>query len=132
MQEDLIARLIADAPLAALVGSRINWVRRPQASALPAVVLQTISNVPSYTFDGETNFSDARVQVDCFALTYASARAVAQAVSSSLSGYRGTVGATAFQGVFKVSDRDMQEPGEASEDRIYRVMLEFMVTWRNA
>ena len=124
--------MLADATLAGLVGTRIYWTRRPQAAGLPVVILQTISDIPAYKLDGETNFAEARVQVDCYALTYASARAVARAVSASLGGFSGTVGTTAFQGVFRTSDRDLQEPGEAPDDRLYRVMLEFMVSWQSA
>lgn len=129
MQQDLVALLLAAPAIQAVAGSRVWWVRRPQGSDLPCAILQTVSTVPAYGFAGPKNWQESRVQVDCYALTYAAARGLAAAVATRLSGYSGTQGATQFQGVFQISDRDLFEGGGTAEDRIYRVMLEFQVIW---
>ena len=63
-QAALRARLVAAAPVTALVGSRIYWVDRPQASALPAITLQTISDDRPQHMKGFIGLNPARVQVD--------------------------------------------------------------------
>ena len=45
MEEALVAYLLANAGLTAIVGNRINWTTRPQGAAVPAVVLTKVSGV---------------------------------------------------------------------------------------
>lgn len=132
MQEDLIALVLADAAVTAAVGAKVWWVRRPQGQVAPLAIMTMVSNVPAIAMAGETNWTDSRVQIDCYATTYAGARAVARAVSALLGGYSGTEGTTEFQGIFRISDRDLFEAGDTDRDRLYRVMLEFRVIWRDA
>lgn len=132
MQEDLIALALADAGVTAAVGSKVWWVKRPQGQAAPLAVMTMVSNVPGVAMAGETNWNDSRVQIDCYATTYAAARATARAFSTLFGGYSGTQGTTQFQGIFRISDRDLFEAGDTDQDRLYRVMLEFRVIWRNA
>jgi len=49
MEEALIAKLLADAGVSALVGTRIYPGVRPQAGPLPAIVFNLISATPSYS-----------------------------------------------------------------------------------
>lgn len=79
-QAALRARLIAAAPLTALVGQRVYWVDRPQGSALPAVTLQTVADARNQHLKGFDSIQPARVQIDIWALNYATARSVAEAV----------------------------------------------------
>jgi hypothetical protein len=67
----LTARLLADAALAAAVGARIDWNVRPDKEALPAVILQTVSDPRPDHFGGEQDFRQTRVQVDCWSLVSA-------------------------------------------------------------
>jgi hypothetical protein len=132
MQEDLIALILADAGVTAAAGTNVWWMRRPQGQVAPFAILQMVSSVPAITMTAEANWTDSRVQVDCYGPTYAVARGVARAVAARLGGYSGTAGTTAFQGVFRISERDLYEAGETEADRLYRVMLEFRVIWRDA
>lgn len=132
MQEDLISLILADAGVTAAVGTRIWWVRRPQGEEVPLAILQMVSSVPAVAMAGETNWTDSRVQVDCYATTYAAARGAARAIAALLGGHSGTTGSTEFQGVFRISDRDLFEGGDTEDDRLYRVMTEFRVIWRDA
>lgn len=132
MQSDLIALILADAGVTAAVGSKVWWVRRPQGQVAPFAILQMVSSVPAVTMASEANWTDSRVQVDCYGETYAAARGVAAAIFTLLGGHSGTTGSTHFQGVFRISERDLYEAGETEVDRLYRVMLEFQVIWRDA
>lgn len=83
-QAALRARLIAAAPVAALVGQRIYWVQRPQAAALPAITLQTISDDRPQHMKGLQELRASRVQLDVWAETYGSTRQVSEAAIAAL------------------------------------------------
>ena len=131
MEESLAALLLAHAPLTALTAQRVHWMRAPQNVAKPYVVMQVISGIPDVTHGGPSGLADARVQIDCYGLTYSSAKAVARAVTQRLSGYRGTQGATVFDGVFKAGERDEYED-EASPDKLFRVSMDFLIWHKGA
>jgi len=80
MQSALLARFLAAAPLAALVGQRITWMQRPQSDALPALVLQTISDGRPQHYKGFQALRSTRVRADTWATSYGVARAVSEAV----------------------------------------------------
>lgn len=80
MQGALRARLLAAAPVIALVGNRVDWMTRPQSAGLPAITLQTISDDRPKHLKGYQGFRETRVQCDCWASTYAQSRALAEEV----------------------------------------------------
>lgn len=129
MEEALTNHLLAQAGLVALVGNRITWVRRPQGSALPAVVLHVISRTPGYTMVGPVNATPQRIQTDCWGKTYADAKAVARQVTAALSGASMTVGGVAFLGSFKEGERDAFDQGAAGE-ALKGVNMDFIIWTR--
>lgn len=137
MEELIVALLLAHAPLTALVGTnpaRVHWIRAPQNTPKPYVVLQVISSVPDVTHEGASGLVAARVQADCFGETYTSAKAAARAVTGCLSGYRGTPtppGTTVFGGVFKDAERDGFED-DVSPDKLFRVSMDFIIWHKGA
>lgn len=131
MENAVIAKLLADSGLAALVDNRIYPVARPQGSMLPAITLQTVSNVPVYTNDGEAGIAEARVQIDCWGATYSSVKTVARAVTASLSAFFGTVDGVAFQNVLLDGERDSRESGSNAPEYLFRTQLDFRVWYEN-
>jgi hypothetical protein len=125
MEEALVTLLTAYAPLTALTSTRVYWMRAPQGVAMPYATLQVISRIPDVTHSGPRGLADARVQVDCYGLTYASAKSVARAVEARLSGYKGTSGVV-FDGVFKDSEQDLFE-SDATTDKLFRVSMDFII-----
>lgn len=139
MEEDLVAALLADAGLAALVGRRVNWMVRPRASALPAVVLQVVSAPETYTFQGRSRLAGHLVQADCWALTYLEAKWVARAATAAFDGMT----LPPFFGCFVEGGRDLFEAGSAPQPPasaaadgglvdFYRASLDIRVWRRNA
>lgn len=126
MEEDLLALLLADTAVAALVEGRAAWGQRLQNDGLPALVLYLISQPIEYSLDGPSLPIESRVQIDCWGGSPASAKAAARAVAGLLSGWSGVHGATLFQGIFQENARDGHEDGEG-EERIWRSSLDFMV-----
>ena len=127
MEEALIARLLADSGVAAVVGTRVFPGARPQASALPAIVLNRISGGPEYADDGEVGLEQGRIQIDCWAATYSEAKLLARAVTACLSAFEGTVGGTTFQFIALDIERDLREGGSNADAYPFRTALDFLV-----
>ena len=72
-----------NAALTALISTRLNPVRIPQESAFPAVSYQLVSEVPNPTKSGHSRTEFARVQVNAYGLTLASADSVASAIRTA-------------------------------------------------
>lgn len=83
---ELNAHLRANAGLAAIVGTRVEWAKVPQGMAMPAVILHAISAPPLYDLDGRVGLVGELVQIDCWATTFLTARNLAAAVKSALDG----------------------------------------------
>jgi hypothetical protein len=81
MEKALRARIVAAVPA---VGSRVYWGVRPQTSALPAIVLTTISDNRSQHMKGFDTYQDKRVQIDCYAATYEQAVDLREAVIAAV------------------------------------------------
>lgn len=132
MEADFRAILAQDPAVAALASGRVGWGPRRQGSALPAVTLHRVSGAPSYVMEGPDGHAEARVQADIFAATHAGALALRDAVVLAVGGYRGTVGATSFQGVFVAREADFSDAGEADTDRLARISIDFIIHHRRA
>lgn len=117
--------LLADSAVSAIVGTRVNWAERPQASPLPAIVLHMVSDNNGHHMAGPDGLQETRVQVDAYADSYGSVKGLQRAVRAALDGYSGGN----IQGIFHAGSRDGRD-GETNEaDRPHRVSLDFMTTW---
>lgn len=83
-QSGVRARLLANSTVSGIVGSRVDWVTRPQKAALPAISLQTVSDPRPDHLKGVDGARATRVQCDCWAVTYASAMTLARAAIAAL------------------------------------------------
>lgn len=72
-----------NAALTALISTRLNPVRIPQESAFPAVSYQLVSEVPNPTKSGHSRTEFARVQINAYGVTLASAESVAFAIRTA-------------------------------------------------
>lgn len=123
MEEALPKYLLASSGLTALIGQRIDWAARPQASALPALVLHMISGAPEYDDDGEVGLFTARIQFDCWGATYLAAKNVARQVKARLSGKAFVQDGIEFQAAFFENEQDSRESAAGAEE-LYRVRLD--------
>jgi hypothetical protein len=124
MEAALIAKLLATAGITALVSTRINWSRRPQGAALPAIVLHRIDGTPDVHHAGASGLVVSRVQVDCWGASYGSAKAVARAVETAITAQTFTQGATRFDVILIDSERD-DSTDETTP--LFRTSLDLMV-----
>ena len=121
MQAALRSRLLADATVAGLVGTRVDCGLRPQGKPLPAITLTLVSSPRGYRMDGAQETQQHRVQIDCWGATYKSSDDVRNAVVACLEAASG-----AFQASFLIRNSDMPERTETGE--MHRASLDFKVT----
>lgn len=137
MEEAFTNYLLGSTGLTDLIGERIDWATRPQASALPALVLHKISGAPEYSDEGEVGLLSARIQIDCWATNvpplsgYAIAKNVTREVMARLSGGGAafTQDNFEFQASFNEDEQDSFERGAGGED-LYRTRLDFIIWYK--
>lgn len=123
LEQALVAGLVAAATAAS---SRIYPLKLEEGSALPALSCRRVSTVRDYQHSGASGLVTARMQVDCWAATYAAVKDLATQVVANLSGYSGTMGGaggvvTGFS--FGVGEVDLPEP----EADIFHVAVDFSI-----
>ncbi len=95
--------LISKTAITNLVSTRVGAAELNERATMPAIVLRQLGE---FTADSLSDSSTpqvafARVEVDCYGSTYASARAVADAVRKApMQQYRGMMSTTAVKSVF--------------------------------
>lgn len=130
MIEALIAYLLADSGLTALVSTRIGYVVNDQATADPRVTITPVSRVPAYADDGEAGLTESRVQIDSYSTVDTNALAISRAVFARLSAVSATLSGVDFQTVHLVSeDVGFEKYDDGSE--LFRVRQDYII-WHNA
>lgn len=122
MEEFLITTLCNDGAVAWIVADRINFGSHPQGDPLPALVLNTVSGSSEYLIGAPQSLTQSRVQIDCYAEDFATAKDLSKAVINALSGASGG----SVLGAFIVATRDGRE-GFSGADRPFRISLDFEV-----
>lgn len=117
MEEDLNTLMVS------IAAGKLYWVRAPQKTARPYVILNVIDKPRGYTMKRQDGLTQSRVQADVYADSYSSAKAVARSIDTLLSGYRGGK----FQGVFVDSERDLPAETAGSVTPLFRVSLDLMI-----
>lgn len=130
MEDDLIARLLADAALAALVGNRINYLFRVQGEPLPAISITLVAPGRAYTMSGPQGTHGTLMQFDVWAERAATALAIHNALRAVLEA-PAVVGTTIFQMGFQISRRDDVED-VAGNGEISRISADFYIWWMPA
>ena len=125
----LRARLIADADVTAVVGTKVYWGVVPQATALPYIRLQTISDPRDEHLKGYDGARVTRVQADCFAASYGTARGLAEDVIIAVA-LPETSGGVQFGRVKAEGPRDLGE--DTANGYVHRASLDLLVEHRLA
>lgn len=127
-QAALRARLLADAPLTALVGTRIHWVERKQRDPLPGVTLLTVSDGKEQHLKGFQGYQASRVQIDAWAENHKQAFEVTGAVISAAVPPDAGNGHIFSRAMVEIPPRDMVDrPGDnLSTKTIFRVSMDLI------
>lgn len=124
--------LAAQPAVTALVGNRIYPLLLPRTGRVyPAITYQAISDPPAAEAEGGTlEAREARVQVNCWATTYAAADAVADAVVSGLRLNSDRSAATPILNAYDVTRLDDHDPDAGDpETGLYRQIVDMMVLY---
>lgn len=132
MERELRALLIAG--LSDMPAARVSWGEHHADLASAYVVLHLISTREGRTQQGPDGLLQGRVQVDCYAPTYAGANALGKRVKDVLDFYRGG----GFRAILFDEMRQTREGGAGSLDgganggeALHRASLDFLTSWRD-
>lgn len=117
-------RLVAHAGTAALIGTRAHGgAVLPQGVTYPAAGFSRVTTERLPLMGADANVVRARFQVDCWAETYLSARALAAQVTAALNRWENAASSPVVHHVFGIADNDLYDADAA----VHRAMLEFDV-----
>lgn len=109
--------------LTTVAGGRRHWVRAPQGTTAPYVVLNSISAPRDYHTRGASGYVQSRVQCDCYGATYSAAETTARAVRAATSGVR----SGDIQGIFIESERDLPAEDAGSVNNLFRISIDLII-----
>lgn len=76
--------LIESEAVQALIAGRVHFGVKPQNETQACVVLTVVDKQHPHDMDGDSDYTQGRMQVDCFAATYPDAKALVTAVRAAL------------------------------------------------
>jgi hypothetical protein len=122
--EGLVARLIANAAVLAIVGDAIQPEPAPEDLSLyPLITYKVASDVTTYNMQGEDGLVTSRVIFTCHGVRYGDARLLALAVKPVLSNFAGTLSdGTVIDGIEIANISDGFDDGS----RVYRTAVHAM------
>jgi len=126
MEEALTTRLLASAPLTAIVGTRINWGRRVQGEGLPALTMLNVSPGRTYHYKGAAGLAGPRVQFDGYALDFLTAKAIGRALIATLE-QPAVIGGITFSPAFLDAERGPDTEDLGGGARVERISMDFFI-----
>jgi hypothetical protein len=134
IEEAIRDRLVADATLAArlpayLDSKTVFWGERPQGSAMPAIVLNTVSRPVAEHMKGAQRLQFMRTQLDTYGDDPATAQQIAD-IAAAVMMPRAFGEHYYFRPSSILNRRDLQEP--AATGTIFRTWLDLMVRFSPA
>ncbi len=124
MQAALLARLTADAAIAAALAGKLFWNVVPQGTALPYVRMQTITDLRPAHLTGYDASRVTRVQIDVFAAKYAQARDIAEKIIAEME-EPATVSGVLFGRGKAEGPRDLGE--DTTAGFVHRLSLDLLI-----
>jgi hypothetical protein len=113
IEEALLAYLLTQSGLTALVSNRIHLMKLPQTPTFPAIVLQKIDSPKLHGFSADYG-AMTRIQATSWALTYSAASAVQEQIRAATQNYfNQTMGST---GGVPVKNIELDEGPDMYED----------------
>ena len=105
VEADLRTFMAADATIASLVSTRIYATDiKPQESALPAITYQRVGTEDQFFVDsGQGGYTGAEFDIDAWGEDYSDAVTLRDAIIARLQNYRGAMGDTTVDRIYRVS-----------------------------
>lgn len=124
MEEALVARLRAAAPVAAIIGTRVSWFERPRRGGLPCLVLTMASPGREWTHDGPDGLDRPRIQFDCWAESDTAAMALARVVLAEMESARTVADWVFHEAAIETHRTDMDDLEGGL--KLFRVSMDLM------
>lgn len=124
----LLDWLEGDSRVTDIAAQNLFWVKVPGTAPLPYVRLQTISDPRPLTLKGYRKLRSTRVQADCFAAKYGTARKLAEAIIAVTS-QPALVGEVQFGRAEAEGPRDLGE--DTDRGFIHRASVDLLV-WHSS
>ena len=132
IDEGLIAYLRSKTGITNLVSTRVFGMMIPQSATLPCITTQRISTPRISTMDssGATgDLTSPRFQIDAWATTQKSAKAIADAIRAELNGHTGTTGTgVTVHAILAEGESPSYDP----DTSLYRVRSDYLVWQQEA
>jgi len=91
IETEVRARLVADATVSGLIGTRAYALVLPQGVTYPALTYSKISGVRLHNLDGAAGRAFPRISISMWSGSYVECQSLAAAVRHSLDGFNGTL-----------------------------------------
>lgn len=129
IEEALYTKLAGTAAVTALVGTRIYPASSVQVTdpQITHVTYEKVDGMPYHTHDGPGTFRRARMSYTAKGPTFASAKAIGDAVLAALDGFQGTVLTVQIQAVLSQEDGI---PDYDPETRQHLLMVDFETAYK--
>lgn len=115
----IVALLVADTAVSALVSSRIYPVHMPLNVTYPAISIHEISG----NEDHVTGHKHTRYQVSCWSTSFSQVQSMKEAVIDCLQRYKGVASGNKIKQISFEGSMDLYE----EETKIYHIPLDFIV-----
>lgn len=87
LEIDLVAYLQAQPSIANIVGTRIFPVVIPEGTNAPSLIYETVSAIPTYTFDGSVGLVTARITFTAWSPDFSDCKTMQEAIRVALDNY---------------------------------------------
>lgn len=129
IEQVIVTRLTSFAGLSALIGQRVYPKRSPQSPTLPYVTYQAVSGSSQQFLNDPTDVAMPRIQVDAWARSHESARAVSGQIVAALHLWRdNTTTPRVIESKLEGEPQDIDEP----DVNLHRVSQDFEVWYHRA
>ncbi len=128
--------LSGKAALTALVSSRIYRGKRPQTTKTnPAITYRKVSGQDVLYQEGVSNLGEARIEVECWGDTPASAEAVRDKIRDVCQKYAGTItsgeeSVVIVEMTLETDGEDYDPPQDDSDAGVFSAIVDLHIWWR--
>jgi hypothetical protein len=117
IEDNIRTYLLSQSPINTLVGTdsagsmaRIYSIDRQQNIVAESIIYERTSADHGHVLSGGAGFATAFIDFDCVALSYARAKALANALRGELQGYAGVMGDVTINSVILQDENDDYDP----------------------
>jgi hypothetical protein len=119
LESSVYSYLLTYSGLTALISNRIYPIVLPTPPTYPSITYQKISGTDELVMGRDDGISECRIQYDCWASSYGSAKTVAAQVKKALQNYIGIMNGTTTHCIQLVNEMD------SYTSNVFRTTLEF-------